>query len=116
MTVAALYAGPYACVLHPTCGPWSRNWAFACGAEKQAQGWHAPWAVEQVRRRGGVLEHPKGSRLWECLRLPPAMPTGQLPLFRDFWGGRALEVEQGWWGHPSPKPTVELRATFQDPA
>jgi hypothetical protein len=59
-----------------------------------------PRAVAQVRRWGGVLEHPAHSRLWnEPLGLPR---PGMWP---DPWGGITIEVEQGAWGHPAPKKT-----------
>lgn len=56
-------------------------------------------AVEIVRCWGGVLEHPKASRLWNllCLPAPGAGP--------DRWGGFTLEVEQLWWGHSCKKST-----------
>jgi hypothetical protein len=58
-----------------------------------------PIAVEQVRRWGGVLEHPKASRLWPACGLP--MP-GELP---DAFGGRSAEVAQVAWGHRAQKDT-----------
>jgi hypothetical protein len=56
-------------------------------------------AVEQVRRWGGVLEHPAHSRLWAAADLPR---PGELP---DGHEGYTIHVEQGWWGHAAPKPT-----------
>ena len=95
---STLYVGPWPVVAHPPCGPWSRLKAF-CGAELLAQKHLAPLAVEQVRRWGGVLEHPAGSELWDHARLP--LPGG-LP---DAYGGFTLEVEQWRWGHRAIKPT-----------
>ena len=95
---ATLYAGPWPVVAHPPCGPWSRLKAF-CGDELLAQKHLAPLAVEQVRRWGGVLEHPAGSELWSHARLP--LPGG-LP---DAYGGFTLAVEQWRWGHRAIKPT-----------
>lgn len=90
---ATTYAGPHPVVAHPPCGPWGR-YAHRCRQDASA----AIVAVDQVRRWGGVLEHPAGSRLW-AMGLPrPGMPP-------DAWGGYALVVEQGWWGHPAPKRT-----------
>src|SRR5207344_928057 len=48
---------------------------------------------------GGVLEHPRYSRLWSHCRLP------QPGEFTDAWGGHTLEVCQCDWGHPARKRT-----------
>ncbi|HLV66932.1 MAG TPA: hypothetical protein VKY73_14020, partial [Polyangiaceae bacterium] len=58
---ARLYDGPHPVVAHPPCGPWSRLRHLYRGNEHDC----ASRAVEQVRRWGGVLEHPAGSRLWD---------------------------------------------------
>lgn len=58
-----------------------------------------PVAVAQVRRWGGVLEHPARSRLWQHCGLPR---PGELP---DAWGGISIEVEQVDWGHVARKQT-----------
>jgi hypothetical protein len=59
----------------------------------------ARWAVAQVRRWGGVLEHPKKSRLWVDQSLPA---PGQ----RDEFGGFTLPIFQSWWGHRAEKATL----------
>jgi hypothetical protein len=91
------YAGTNPVVCHPPCRAWGRlrHWAKPRPDEKAL----ALFAVEQVRRCGGVLEHPWGSTLWPAAQLP--LP-GHAP---DAFGGWTLLVEQGWWGHPAPKPT-----------
>lgn len=91
------YTGSNPVVCHPPCRAWGRlrHWAKPRPDEKAL----ALFAVDQVRRCGGVLEHPWGSTLW---------PAAQLPLpgcGPDAWGGWTLLVEQGWWGHAAPKPT-----------
>ena len=95
---ARRYAGPWPVVAHPPCGPWSRLKAF-CGPALLAQRGLALVAVDQVRRWGGVLEHPAHSDLWVEARLP--LPGG-LP---DAHGGYTVAVEQWWWGHRAIKPT-----------
>jgi hypothetical protein len=95
---ATQYAGPWPVVAHPACGPWSRLSHF-CGPALVAQQGHALLAVDQVRRWGGVLEHPAHSRLWDAAGLP--LPYSG----RDTFGGRSIEVEQWWWGHRAVKPT-----------
>lgn len=90
------YAGPNPVVCHPPCRGWGRlrHWAKPRPDEKAL----AIFAVEQVRRYGGVLEHPWGSTLWHAADLPH---PGKV----DAWGGWTLLIDQGWWGHPAPKPT-----------
>ena len=79
---ARTHAGPWPVVAHPPCGPWSslRHLYQGGGADL------ALLAVEQVRRWGGVLEHPATSRLWT-----------QIP-----W---TIDVSQCDWGHPARKRT-----------
>ncbi len=90
------YAGINPVVCHPPCRGWGRlrHWAKPRPDEKAL----AIFAVEQVRRCGGVLEHPWGSTLWHAADLPH---PGKV----DAWGGWTLLVDQGWWGHAAPKPT-----------
>lgn len=92
---ARTYAGPHPVVAHPPCGPWGALRALC----KNQDATLAPIAVEQVRFHGGVLEHPRGSRLWSACGLP--FP-GELP---DHAGGVTLDVNQVDWGHACTKPT-----------
>lgn len=95
---ATTYDGPWPGIYHPDCGPWSRL-AHLCGPELLARKHLAPTAIGQVRRWGGVLEHPAESRLWKELGLPlPGAPP-------DAYGGWTIAVEQWWWGHRAVKPT-----------
>lgn len=49
-----------------------------------------------ARRWGGVVEHPKESRLWSA--------SGCLGYgMRDSYGGVLIPVLQSWWGHDAPK-------------
>lgn len=92
---ARTYTGPWPVVAHPPCGHWGR-YAHRC---RQPGRDLAPLAVQQVRRWGGILEHPAQSRLWWACGLPR---PGEPP---DMAGGWTIEIEQGWWGHPAPKKT-----------
>ena len=84
-------------VAHPPCRAWGRLRHFAKpGPDEKAL---ALWAVEQVRKYGGVLEHPVGSTLWKAAALP-------LPGLSDGWGGWTLVVNQHWWGHRAEKATL----------
>lgn len=139
---ARLYEGPHPIVAHPPCRHWSRMRHLAnvscfdcdwrgrvsrldydtgdelpacprCGGEPD---WSdrdcAPRAVEQVRRWGGVLEHPAGSLLWEHCGLPVPVhasdPSDKVRYYSPFglahrdW---AVEVDQVEWGHVARKRT-----------
>jgi len=90
---ARLYPGPFPVVAHPPCGPWGRLRHMYKGGDRAL----AQLAVSQVRRYGGVLEHPRGSLLWDYERLPP-------PGKRDAYGF-TVEVCQVDWGHIAEKRT-----------
>jgi hypothetical protein len=84
-------------VAHPPCRAWGqlRHMANPRPGEKEL----ALWAVKQVRRWGGVLEHPKNSTLWPAAGLPA-------PGCRDEFGGWTLPIHQYWWGHRAEKATL----------
>jgi hypothetical protein len=101
---ARTFNGPGPVVAHPPCGPWGALRHLYEGAEHDC----GPRAVEQVRRFGGVLEHPKGSKLWDALDLPKPYPHQGDPLpfpFRDAWGGFSIQIDQVEWGHVARKAT-----------
>lgn len=93
---ALSYQGPYPVVAHPPC----RTWGTLSHLFEHPPGERslAPWAVEQVRRFGGVLEHPAKSRLWPELGLPE---IGR----RDAFGGWTLAIHQSDFGHRAQKKT-----------
>lgn len=84
-------------VAHPPCRAWGilSRMAKPLPGEKEL----ALWAVEQVRRFGGVLEHPNGSKLWAAAGLPR-------PGVSDLYGGWTLGISQHWWGHRAEKKTL----------
>lgn len=92
---ARRYAGPHPIIAHPDCGPWGRLRHLYRGHGHDC----APRAVEQVRRWGGVLEHPGWSRVWPLCGMPRPGEG------RDAWGGWTEAVNQSDWGHPARKPT-----------
>lgn len=94
---ARTWPGGLPVVAHPPCRSWGRLRHFAKPREGERE--LAVWAVGQVRRWGGVLEHPAASRLWPEVGLPD---PGQ----RDAWGGWTLPVAQWWWGHRAEKMTL----------
>lgn len=96
---ARSYDGFRPVVAHPPCGPWGpmRHLSSGQGAEQDAS--CGPHAVKMVRLYGGVLEHPRGSKLFDHCGLPK---PGDLP---DKFGGVTFEVNQCDWGHVARKPT-----------
>lgn len=93
---ARTYDGPYPVIAHPPCRAWGQlaRWAKPRPDEKDL----ALFAVEQVRKFGGVLEHPNRSTLWPVAGLPE-------PKERDAWGGWTLPIHQHCWGHRAEKKT-----------
>lgn len=93
---ATLYPGPWPVVAHPPCGHWGK-FRDRC---RQPIGQKAcgPIAVAQVRRWGGVLEHPQGSILFNRLPIPGGLP--------DEYGGWTMMIDQARWGHFALKPTL----------
>lgn len=94
---ARTYNGNLPVICHPPCRMWGRlaHWAKYSQEEKDL----ALFAVDQVRKCGGVLEHPAYSKLWDTEKLLP------LPGQKDDFGGFTLPVWQGYFGHRAPKDT-----------
>lgn len=90
------YVGTHPVVAHPPCGHWGK-FATRCRQpiEEKACG---PAAIEQVRRWGGVLEHPQGSALFRSLPIPRGLP--------DEHGGWTMLIDQARWGHAAQKLTL----------
>jgi hypothetical protein len=100
-------------VAHPPCAQWSR-WLYRLSKPRQSEKDLGPWAVEVVRRCGGVLEHPAYSRLWDACALPRPSSSrsfedlgGCRRSSRSFdeLGGFSIEVYQSAYGHKVPKRT-----------
>lgn len=115
---ARLYHGDKPCVCHSPCERWGR---FANGGPTAKavfvlgdDGGCFQSALDNVRRVGGVLEHPQGSHAWGWFGLPYPPKTGWSP--RDPWGGRSTYIDQGAYGHPAKKPTwlYAILPTFPD--
>lgn len=95
-------------IAHPPCNLWCRlakaNFA-RYKKEKLRPGNDAgkfAFALEQVRRCGGVLEHPAGSLAWAEYNLSrPVRGSWQ----RSIDGGWVCEVWQSAYGHPANKKT-----------
>ena len=91
------WPGGNACVAHPPCRAWGQlaHMAKPRPDEKEL----AVWVIEQVRKYGGVVEHPRLSKLWAHMGLP-------MPGKVDEYGGYTLSVNQSWWGHLAEKSTL----------
>lgn len=84
-------------VAHPPCGQWGRLAHMA--HDNFPEKWMALLSVAWIRMFGGVLEHPRDTRIRAACKLPR-------PGTRDAWGGWSLVVSQKNWGHPAEKATL----------
>lgn len=91
------YAGSNPVIAHPPCRGWGRlrELAKPLPGEKEL----ALFAIDVVRKNGGVLEHPAYSSLWKFADLPN--PGCGMDLF----GGWTLPIVQFWFGHRAMKAT-----------
>jgi hypothetical protein len=94
---ARLWPGGNPAIYHPPCRAWGQLSHFAKPrpGEKEL----AIWSVQQIRKFGGVLEHPRASKLWHEMNLPVGKNI-------DKYGGFTLCVNQSWWGHKAEKKTL----------
>lgn len=83
-------------IAHPPCRAWGQLRHMAKPREDEKA--LAIFAVEQIRRWGGVLEHPASSTLWSACGLPE-------PGFTDEFGGWTLPIKQFDFGHRAEKET-----------
>lgn len=90
------FLGGLPVIAHPPCRAWG-NYAYKAKPEPGEKEL-AFFAVDAVRRCGGVLEHPATSKLWKAAGLP-------MPGRRDEYGGFTISVDQGWFGHRAIKKT-----------
>ena len=95
---ARLWPGGSAIVAHPPCRAWGslRHFARPGPGEKEM----AIWAIGEIRKWGGVLEHPAASGLFDRVGAP--RPGRGM----DQWGGWTLGVRQLDFGHACEKKTI----------
>lgn len=102
------YAGPWPVIAHPPCKRWGRFWHGSTRKPHQFKlgddGGCFEAALMAVRTYGGVIEHPADSRAWSYFNLNPPPRSGGW-IAADMLGGSTCYVEQGFYGHPSRKPT-----------
>lgn len=94
---ARTYKGELPVVAHPPCRAWGRLRAFA--KPRPDEKMLACFAIDTVRRVGGVLEHPASSSLFDTCGLP--RPGSRY----DDFGGWSIELPQKWFGHKAEKNT-----------
>lgn len=108
---ARMYGGPWPVVTHQPCMRWGRFWKGQPGnikkgiVERKGDD-HGCFkcALFDVRRWGGVMEHPEGSHAWAHFGLAkPPREGGWIKA--DEFGGWTCRVEQGQYGHYCPKGT-----------
>lgn len=105
---ARTYAGDLPVVAHPPCQRWGRlgaaNYARWGGEHNRPgnDGGCFAAALEAVRRRGGVLEHPAGSHAWPTFGLTAPIRGAWLSHGTDGW---VCEVWQSAYGHRAAKRT-----------
>jgi len=101
------YTGPYPVVAHPPCTRWCRLAGLVearWGHKKGQDGGLFEFALNAVRKWGGVLEHPAYSAAWPAYGLPKPIRAGGW--VRSIWDdGWSCHVEQGRYGHPAKKAT-----------
>jgi len=93
---ALKYAGNLPVVAHPPCRLWGKLAHMSTAPESEKE--LARFAVRQVQRCGGVLEHPLGSRLWDDMGLPA-------PFEEDAMGFTGM-IPQYLLGHKAEKKTL----------
>lgn len=102
---ARRYAGPWPVVAHPPCARWCRLAGLVearYGIKRGEDGGVFAFALQAVRRWGGVLEHPAYSDAW--------LAHGLIDPPRSGWsrvldGGWVCQVNQSSYGHPAQKAT-----------
>ncbi len=110
---ARLYDGPWPVVSHTPCQRWGKLWAgqplhIKRTGERKIKGDDGGCfesSLRNVRRFGGVIEHPYGSHAWPYFNLNTPDRAGGW-IAADFHGGWTCCVEQGRFGHYARKPTL----------
>ena len=96
---ARKWPGGTSLVAHPPCRAWGglRHMATRVRPDEKEL---AIYSINQIRKYGGVLEHPRRSSLWPHMGLPK--PGAGF----DSFGGFSIGVYQQWWGHKAEKATL----------
>lgn len=91
------YSGLGPVICHPPCRAWGQlaHMAKPRPDEKEL----AIYSINKIRQVGGVLEHPRASKLWPTMNLPK---PGEI----DLYGGFSILINQSWFGHLAEKSTL----------
>lgn len=114
---ARLYAGPHPVVAHPPCQRWGNlaavNFARWGGDHNQPgnDGGTFAAALDAVKRWGGVLEHPAGTKAWAAHGLSRPLSIG----WQRELDGWVCEVWQSAYGHRANKATWLFYSGDQPP-
>lgn len=103
---ARTYEGSDRVIAHPPCSRWCRLAGLVekrWGHKRGEDGGCFASALANVRRCGGVLEHPAYSKAWDAFGLPK--PSRHGGWTQGKCGGWSCHVEQGRYGHPAKKAT-----------
>ncbi len=99
---ATKYAGPNPVVAHPPCKRWGRFWWADGSKEPGNDGGLFASALENLRRWGGVLEHPEASHAWRVFDIPTPSIGAWM---RSLCGAWTTCVAQRNYGHRMRKLT-----------
>ena len=94
-------------ICHPPCAPWG-NFAWNSNQDKTL----AIHGYEVITRNGGILEHPRYSKLWKHCGIPRPGEAAKEVNGRLLW---SIEVYQSSFGHRAQKATwlaICSRETF----
>lgn len=92
---ALTFTGTNVIIAHPPCRTWGQLAHFSKGTKDEHD--LAFFAIALIRINGGILEHPKASKLFKTI-LP-------LPGTVDNYGGFTINIDQSWFGHKAKKNT-----------
>ena len=101
---ARKYDGPYPVVAHPPCARWSALWFGDVRAPKNKRKIFGDdngcfiFALEAVRKYGGVIEHPAASNAFTNFGIKKPNPKGGWEV-ADSHGGFMCIVDQRNYGH-----------------
>lgn len=106
---ARRYDGPHPVVAHPPCQRWGNFWFGGTQPNSKRyklgdDGGCFKAALSSVRKYGGIIEHPAGSRAWAYFDLATPPADGGW-VAADFVGGWTCCVDQGSYGHRARKST-----------
>lgn len=84
-------------IYHPPCRKFSRLRGLSCAPDSEKE--LAYWAIDNVRKYGGIVEHPHDSKLWKDKNVIK-------PGTYDEFGGFTICIDQSWFGYYTEKRTL----------